>query len=186
RPEQHLCAGAAGKVGAHGADIRLDDGSVQSRAPYWRPHRTAEAVRGINLSHRSTFYHKSGDVSSIHDIPKLLDGMDPPASHRSRRHPKPIGYLLLRPLLHAVPSDQHLLRPFAKLAKSPVEIDALKKVVAHPRIRTPKMLALATLIADEPRAGLRQRAPRKVSFAGPLHAPKGELLVRHRLRRHHR
>src|SRR5690606_36339948 len=83
------------------------------------------------------------------------------------------------------PSDQHLLRPPAKLAKRAVEIDALKEVVAHPRIRTPKPLTLATLIADEAIADPRQRAPRKVSFAEPLHVPESELLFRHRLRRHH-
>src|SRR5690606_23916133 len=92
-----------------------------------------------HLCHRSILYPKSGHVSTVHDIPKLLNSVDPPASHRARRHPKPVGYLLLRPLLHAVPSDQHLLRPPAKLAKRPVEIDTLEEVVAHPRIRTPKM-----------------------------------------------
>src|SRR5690606_25247628 len=107
------------------------------------------------------------------------------ASHRTRLHPKPISDLLQRPQ-NAVPSDQHLLRPSAKLAKRPVEIDALNEVVAHPRIRTPKMLALATLIADEAIADPRQRAPRKVPFAEPLHVPEGELIFRHRLRRHMR
>src|SRR5690606_10616615 len=154
------------------------------------PIKVKPAARGDglitkHLFHRSIFYPKSGHVSTVHDAPKLLNGIDPPASHRSRRHPKPISDLLLRPP-HAVPSDQHLLRPSAKLAKRPVEIDALNEVVAHPRIRTPKMLALATLIADEAIADPRQRAPRKVPFAEPLHVPEGELLFRHRLRRHMR
>src|SRR5690606_32745195 len=139
-----------------------------------------------HLFHRSTLYPESGHVSTVHDIPKLLDGMNPPTSHRPRRHPQPIGDLLLCPLLHTIPSDQHLLRPLAKLAKSPVKINALQEVVAHPRIRTPKMLTLATLIADEAIADPRQRAPRKMSFAAPLHVPESELLLRHRLRRHHR
>src|SRR5690606_4275023 len=127
----------------------------------------------------------SGHVSTVHDIPKLLNSVNSPASHRARRHPKPISDLLLRPPLHAVPSDQHLLRPSATLAQGTVEIDTLEDVVAHPRTRTPNTLPLATLIADEAIADPRQRAPRKVPFAESLHVPESELFVRHRLRRHH-
>src|SRR5690606_26726745 len=127
---------ATGNLVAHGADTRLDDGSA-------------------HLFHRSIFYHKSGHMSTIHDVSKLLDGMNPPTSHRPRRHPQPIGYLLLGPVLHTIPSNQHLLRPSAKLAKSPVEINALKEVVAHPRIRTPKMLTLATFVTNEAITDLR-------------------------------
>src|SRR5690606_14527723 len=80
------------------------------------PIKVKPAARGDglitkHLFHRSILYPQSGHVSTVHNSPKLLDGMNPPASHRARRHPQPISDLLLRPSLHAVPSDQHLLRP---------------------------------------------------------------------------
>src|SRR5690606_22952645 len=150
----HLLSAYTARDGHRGGGGGGDRGASGMSLGAPCPIKVKPAARGDglitkHLFHRSTLYPKSGHVSTVHDIPKFLNGSDPPASHRARRHPKPIGYLLLRPLLHTIPSDQHLLRPLAKLAKSPVKINALQEVVAHPRIRTPKPLALATLIADE-------------------------------------